>query len=224
MKVRAVLENYGRNRSDGQGAIQCQKSYEMVNVRGLIDDVVDPAPVMPKYSRDGPMRDGPMRDRKGYDWPGERTKVQSRLRKRSEYGLDAFQASGQEINLFFPFNISQEVPMGNTYQYGRGDNIGGDQVMGDKIGTQINQSQDLVQAAQEIKALLDRLSQDYDVASPVGQAMVNAKAMEAVENDATLRQRVVKALKSAGDEVLEQAIQHPVAKVFVAGAKGFIEG
>ncbi|NEQ53355.1 MAG: hypothetical protein F6K11_25015 [Leptolyngbya sp. SIO3F4] len=115
--------------------------------------------------------------------------------------------------------------MGNTYnQYGTGDNIIGDKVQGDKIGTQINNNQDLAQAAQDIKTLLDQLSIDYDSASPVGQAMINAKAIEAVSKDTNLKKRVVKALKSAGEEALEQAIQHPVAKVFVEGAKGFIEG
>lgn len=35
----------------------------------------------------------------------------------------------------------------------------GDKVMGDKIGTQINNAQNLAQAAAEIKKLLDELSE-----------------------------------------------------------------
>lgn len=107
-------------------------------------------------------------------------------------------------------------------QYGFGDNIGGDKVMGDKINTQINNAQNLAQAAQDIKALLDQLSQEYPINTPTEQMIVSAKAIERVEKDPTLKQRVVGALKGAGEEALEQAIQHPVAKVFVAGAKGFL--
>ena len=35
--------------------------------------------------------------------------------------------------------------------------------------------------------------------------------------------RTIKALQSTGDEALEQAISHPVAKVFVKGVQGFLQ-
>ncbi|MEO1147735.1 MAG: hypothetical protein AAFY26_19305 [Cyanobacteria bacterium J06638_22] len=114
--------------------------------------------------------------------------------------------------------------MSNTiHQYGSGDNIAGDKVMGDKIGTQINNSQNLAQAAQDIRDLLQQLDQDYDRTTPTGQAMISAKAIEAIEKNPTLKARVLNALKEGGTTALEEAIDHPAVKPVVAMVKGFIE-
>lgn len=109
-------------------------------------------------------------------------------------------------------------------QYGSGDNIAGDKVLGDKIQTQINNNPDLAQAARDIKALLDELSEEYNPTTEKGQAKIKSGALAQMKQNPQLRQRTLKALKSAGEEALEQAIQHPVAKVVVEGIKGFIEG
>lgn len=97
--------------------------------------------------------------------------------------------------------------------------------MGNKtqIGTQINNSQNLVQAAQDIKDLLTQLDQDYDNSTPTGQAMISAKAIEAIDKNPTLKARVVNALKEGGATALEEAIDHPVVKPVVAMVKGFID-
>jgi len=114
--------------------------------------------------------------------------------------------------------------MSNTiYQYGKGDNIAGDKVMRDKIGTQIINNQNLTQAAKEIKELLNQLDLQYDRTTPTGQAMINAKAIEAIEHNPQLKDRVINALKEFGASVLEEAINHPVANVLIATTKGFID-
>jgi hypothetical protein len=111
----------------------------------------------------------------------------------------------------------------SIHQYGFGDNIAGDKVMGDKIGTQINHSQNLAQAAQEIKALLDQLDQDYDRTTPTGQAMISAQAIASIETNPTLKARVINALKEGGTTALEEAIDHPAIKPVVAMIKGFMD-
>ena len=114
--------------------------------------------------------------------------------------------------------------MANTiHQYGSGDNIAGDKVLGDKIHTQINNSQDLTQAAKDIKTLLTQLETDYDPATPVGQTMMTAKVIESVDNNPTLKARVINALKEGGSTALEEAIDHPVVKPVVAALKGFMD-
>lgn len=121
--------------------------------------------------------------------------------------------------------ISQESQiMSNTiHQHGSGDNIAGDKVMGDKIGTQINHSQNLAQAAKDIKDLLDQLDQDYDRTTPTGQAMISARAIESIEKNPTVKARVVNALKEGGTTALETAIDHPVVKPLVAMLKGYMD-
>lgn len=190
---------------EGQYKIQCQKKpFEMVDVRGLLNDILDPS--WQRVDSDHPKLLNPDTALPlGFGFPGQDA--------RSVYlnfQPQFYQEQKQE----------QQNPMGNTYQNHSGS---GDNVAGDKNTTYNYNQQDLAQAAQDIKALLDQLSKDYDTTNPTGQMMVGAKAIETVSNSPTLRNRVVGALKGAGEEALEQAIQHPAAKIFVAGAKGFLE-
>ncbi|MBT9315290.1 hypothetical protein [Leptothoe spongobia] len=129
---------------------------------------------------------------------------------------------GSQIN--FQDTPIEDVSMSDTiHQYGYGDNIAGDKVMGNKINTQINNSQDLTQAAQDIKDLLTQLETDYDPTTPTGQTMMTAKLVESVDNNPTLKARVINALKEGSSTALEEAIDHPVVKPVVAALKGFID-
>jgi len=129
--------------------------------------------------------------------------------------------------------IPPEHPMNDNTYHWRGDRVSGDKisgdkvmgdkVMGDKIGTQINNSQNLAQAAQDIKDLLSQLDRDYDRTTPSGQAMISAKMVAAIEQDPTLRARVVNALKAGGTTALEELVDHPAVKILVATLKGFLE-
>jgi hypothetical protein len=112
----------------------------------------------------------------------------------------------------------------NIHQYGQGDNIAGDKVLGDKIQTQINNNPDLAQSARDIKALLNELSEEYNPDTEKGKAKIKDGALAQIRQNPQLKQRTLAALKSAGEEALEQAIQHPIAKVVVEGVKGFLEG
>jgi len=119
---------------------------------------------------------------------------------------------------------------GKVYNW-QGDRINGDKVMGDKVGgdkvmrdkiTHYN-SQNLAQAAQEIKALLNQLDKDYDSSTTTGQAMISAKAIESIEKNPTLKARVVNALKEGGTTALEELVDHPAVKPVVALLKGFMD-
>ena len=114
--------------------------------------------------------------------------------------------------------------MSNTInQYGKGDNIGGDKVLGDKINTQINNSQDLAQATRDIKALFAELDQSHDKTTPAGQAMIYARTIEAIEGEPTVKQRLINAVKEGGAAAIEAAIEHPAIKPVVAAVKGYID-
>lgn len=95
--------------------------------------------------------------------------------------------------------------------------------MRDKIGTQINNPQDLTQAAKEIKELLNQLSIDYPYQTPTEKMMLSAKAVERIENNPSLKQKVTNALKEASATALEEAIDHPAAKVLIAAVKGYMD-
>jgi uncharacterized protein YuzE len=119
----------------------------------------------------------------------------------------------------------QVIPLPTTInQHGKGDNIAGDKVLGDKIQTQINNNPDLAQSARDIKALLNELSEEYNPDTEKGKAKIKDGALAQIRQNPQMKQRAIAALKSAGEEALEQAIQHPIAKVVVEGVKGFLEG
>ncbi|MBE9063084.1 leucine-rich repeat domain-containing protein [cf. Phormidesmis sp. LEGE 11477] len=92
------------------------------------------------------------------------------------------------------------------------------------IGNDNNANIELAHTARDIKTLLDELSEEYNPNSAKGQTKIGQAAIAEIKQNSTLKQRAIKALKSAGDEALEQAISHPAAKVVVGGVKGFIEG
>ena len=110
-----------------------------------------------------------------------------------------------------------------------GANIEGIGNIGENIGTAIgNQTnytsnQNLAEAAAEIQQLLERLSQAYPTETLSQQALVAEKAINQIENDPTLKERVVSAIKGMGVEALMEAIDHPVANVLRAGIEAFKE-
>ena len=115
-----------------------------------------------------------------------------------------------------------------------GDKFTGDKVMGNKVqigtvqgdvaGNNIVSSQNLNQAAQDIKALLDQLAKDYPNDDTYTQA---GRAISTIKNNPTLKQRLGKAIKESGTTAVEKAIEavtdNPIAGVIIAGVKGFID-
>ncbi len=88
--------------------------------------------------------------------------------------------------------------------------------MGDHIDTQINNSQDLAQAAKDIKDLLNQLSVDYPKDS---YRILSAKALDEVDQNPQLKYRIIRGVKAGSLAALEKMIDHPVAQFFIEGAK-----
>jgi hypothetical protein len=116
-----------------------------------------------------------------------------------------------------------------------GDKFTGDKVMGNKVqigtvqgdavaGNKIVNAQDLPQAAQDIKALLDQLAIEYPNDDEFTQA---GRAISKIKQNPTIKQRLGNALKESGTTAVEKAIEsvtnHPAVSVIVAGVKGFID-
>ncbi|MEO0768666.1 MAG: hypothetical protein AAFY72_04410 [Cyanobacteria bacterium J06649_4] len=121
-----------------------------------------------------------------------------------------------------PVQGDQKSVSNTINQYGKGDNIAGDKVLGDKIHTQVNNSPDLVQATRDIKALFAEFEKEHDKTTPAGQAMISAKTLETIESKPTLKKRIVKAIKEGGAAAIEVAVDHPATKPLLAAAKGFM--
>jgi uncharacterized protein YneF (UPF0154 family) len=89
--------------------------------------------------------------------------------------------------------------------------------------TSLNKNPDLAKSAQDIRVLLEELSQKYNPNTEKGQEFIRDEAIEAIEHNPTLKTHVINALQSAGDTALEGAIGHPIAKIVITAAKGFVQ-
>ena len=76
----------------------------------------------------------------------------------------------------------------------------------------------------EIQELLEQLARIYPTTTLVQQAVVAEKAIEKIENNPSLKQRTIAALKAATIEGLVELIDNPVINVMRSGLEGWREG
>lgn len=82
------------------------------------------------------------------------------------------------------------------------------------------QNQDLTKAANDIKTLLDQLTQSYpNSTEPVIVSTIESE----IRRNPTLRSRLTNALRSGGIEALKSIFDHPFVNVPVETIKGFLE-
>lgn len=96
---------------------------------------------------------------------------------------------------------------------------GGIQIGGQFVDT--SQKQDLKQAAEAIQDLLSHLSTTYPSDTNIEQMMVATKAIEEIEKNPELKERIIGALKSGGTEALRELIDHPAVSIVFAAIEGW---
>jgi phosphoenolpyruvate-protein kinase (PTS system EI component) len=81
----------------------------------------------------------------------------------------------------------------------------------------VNQTKNnLSEAAAEIQQLLEQLSQSYPTTTTSEKMKVASAAIQHIENNHTLRQRVLSALKTGAIQALGQMLNHPAATFVIA--------
>ena len=116
----------------------------------------------------------------------------------------------------------EEMNMGNKVTQthsGSGNNVAGDM----NITNNYNNSQDLTQAAAEIQSLLEQLSKGRDVTNRRDKNAVVMDVMDAIEQDKSLMQKVVSALKASGIAAFDSLVDHPVASALIAGMQDWLD-
>ncbi|MDJ0617289.1 MAG: hypothetical protein QNJ63_11180 [Calothrix sp. MO_192.B10] len=74
----------------------------------------------------------------------------------------------------------------------------------------------LSEAAAEIQQLLNQLSQNYPTNTEAEKKAVATAAIQHIDNNSKLRQRVLSALKTGGIQALGQLLNHPAATFVIA--------
>ena len=120
----------------------------------------------------------------------------------------------REINFQGPVGIGiNEGPLTNNAAV----------VKGDRVGTIHNYAskQSLAEAAAEIQKLLEQLAQTHPTETIKQQNIVADEVIERIEDNPTLKRRVVEALKAIGVEAFIEAIDHSLVNVLRAGLEKF---
>ncbi len=70
--------------------------------------------------------------------------------------------------------------------------------------------------AQEVRQILEQLSKTNPTSTRKEKMAVVGEAVDQIENNPTLKTKVINALKAQGTDAFKEAIDHPLAKIFVA--------
>lgn len=95
-------------------------------------------------------------------------------------------------------------------------------VTAEQIGGTIHNyapEQNLTEAAEEIQQLLEQLTQTYPTVTFSQKAVVADEAIKQINNNPSLKERIINVIKAMGVEALKEAIDHPLANVLVAGVQ-----
>jgi hypothetical protein len=101
------------------------------------------------------------------------------------------------------------------------ERIQGDYVQGNYYAA--GQPQSLAQAAAEIQKLLKQLEQTYPTTTTSQQMVVAAEAINRIESNPTMKQKVINAVKEGGLAAFEKAIDNPAGAFIVGAIKGWQE-
>lgn len=83
------------------------------------------------------------------------------------------------------------------------------------------EKQDLTEAAKEIQSLLEQLSQSYPSKTTSDKMILAGKVVEEIENNPTLMQKIIRALKAGSIAAIEEALSHPAASFVISAVEDF---
>ncbi|NEP52450.1 MAG: pentapeptide repeat-containing protein, partial [Moorea sp. SIO3C2] len=81
----------------------------------------------------------------------------------------------------------------------------------------------LTEAAAEIQQLLEQLSQNNPTTTSKENKTVVSEVVEKIENNPTLKYKVINALKAGGVEAFKEALDHPLVNTLMATIEGWKE-
>ena len=108
------------------------------------------------------------------------------------------------------------APVGSVNNQGQQTNVAG---VNQGIQSNTNPNPDLVEAAQEIQALLQQLEASHPVSTTMEQMTVATKAIKTIEEKPSLKQRIISAAKEGLIEGLKQTSVGAIVAGIIEGWK-----
>ncbi|NEO09923.1 pentapeptide repeat-containing protein [Moorena sp. SIO3I8] len=81
----------------------------------------------------------------------------------------------------------------------------------------------LAEAAAEIQQLMEQLSQNNPTTTSKEKMIVVSEVVDQIENNPTLKAKVVNALKAGGVEAFKETLDHPLVNILMATIEGWAE-
>ncbi|MDS9398975.1 leucine-rich repeat domain-containing protein [Aphanizomenon flos-aquae NRERC-008] len=199
------LESLRKRLGAGRYQVECDQSYEMVNVRRLIDDVnlsvqesnrelqIPVSPLQNELDRD-----------KERSYNSVNIVINNKLESENNSMSESYQSKYQQTG---------NIQFVDTAQ-------SGSNVTFNQTNYTPEQKQNLADAAAEIQQLLNQLSKTNPTATP--QEITNTIEQE-IKSNPTLKDRLIAALKAGGLEALKTIFNHPAFTIPAETIKGFIE-
>ena len=151
--------------------------------------------------------------------------------KRPSFYAEHYQGEtvmiGEKRNIENQEGNYNENIKGNYYEqkgnFGIGHMSGGEIKGNAKVAGVINEAenQNLADAATEIQQLLEQLSTTYPTSTNKEKIAVIGEAVDQIENNPTLKAKVINALKAGGTEAFKEAVNHPLVNILVATIEGW---
>lgn len=199
------LESLRKRLGAGRYEVECDQSYEMVNVRRLIDDVnlsvqesnrelqIPVSPLQNELDRD-----------KERSYNSVNIVINNKLESENNSMSESYQSKYQQTGNIQFIDTAQS----------------GSNVTFNQTNYTPEQKQNLADAAAEIQQLLNQLSKTNPTATP--QEITNTIEQE-IKSNPKLKDRLIAALKAGGLETLKTIFNHPAFTIPAETIKGFIE-
>lgn len=129
------------------------------------------------------------------------------------YDKGQYVQGGQQIE--GDLNIAEQVQHhGDKIKTG---DISGDHVTigGDTNNEQQQTQQALAEVAKEIQALLEKLDKTYSTDTMSGQMKVATEVIDIIQEDMSLTDRIIRAVRAGSVEALKQFLSHPAASFVI---------
>ena len=197
------LEKLRERLANDKDDIECDKPpYKEVNILSLIDDIGNRNKLL---------------DRENY---GIIINGDNHAPIKVQTGERSIMEENQAKRL-----TKAETYIEQTGNFGIGQMSGGEIQAGAKVGGIINESQQksLAEVAKEIQELLDQLSQTNPTTKTTEKMEVVGKTIDIIEENPSLKSKIIQVLKAVSKESFKEAVDHPLANIFIAGVEAWTE-
>lgn len=157
--------------------------------------------------------------------PGELEYLSCVLKPKGKQALEDPNYLIEESNMTEHRTIKTDAYYEQSGNIGIGHMSGGEIKGNAKVAGVINEAeqQNLADAAAEIQALLEQLSETYPTTTSREKNIVVGEVVDQIENNPTLKSKVINALKAGGKEAFKEAIDHPLVNILMATIEGWQE-